>query len=117
MFKIYLKSYLYLIISLLSLTIIFTIINYLIPTNTNILKLLITPISILISTTILGKSVSKKAYLEGIKFTSIYIIFSILIFILFKNKFNFLLIIIHLINLTIGIIGSMIGINLKNKKS
>ena len=116
MIKIYLKSYLYLFISILSLTIIFTTINYILPTNTNFIKLFIPLISIIISTIILGKKVTSKAYLEGIKFTSIYIIFSLIIFIIFNNSFKITLILIYLLELLIGIIGSKIGINL-NKKS
>lgn len=116
MIKIYLKSYLYLFITILSLTIIFTIINYFFPTQTNFLNLFIPIISILISSIFLGKNVTSKAYLEGIKFTSIFILLSLIIFLIFGSTFKISLIFIYLIELLIGIIGSMIGINL-NKKS
>ena len=115
MLKIYLKNYLYLIISILSLTIIFTLINYFIPIKTDLIKSFIPTISILISTIILGKSVTKKAYLEGIKFTSIYILLSIILFLIFKNPFKIKIIIFYIIELSIGIIGSMIGINTRKK--
>ena len=57
----------------------------------------------------------QKAYIEGIKFTSIYIIISIIFSFIIKNPFTIKLIISYLSLLLSGIIGSMIGINLKNK--
>jgi len=115
MLKNYLKSYLYLFISILSLTIIFTIINYFFPKGTNFLKIIIPIISILISSIILGRNTKSKAYLEGLKFASIYIIFSLILFIIFKNTFTIKIIILYLIELLTGIIGSMIGINIRKK--
>ena len=116
MLKKYLKSYLYLFGSILILTLILSIINYFLTFPTKLIKLLIPIISILISTIILGKNVKQKAYLEGIKFTSIYIILSIIISIITKNSFTIKLIISYISLLLSGIIGSMIGINL-NKNS
>ena len=116
MLKNYLKSYLYLFISILIFTIILSIVNnfYIFPTK--IIKLLIPIISILISSIILGKNTKSKAYLEGIKFTSLYIILSIIISLITKNPFTFKLILSYLLQLLSGIIGSMIGINLSKKK-
>lgn len=115
MLKNYLKSYLYLFISILILTLILSIVNYFFPIPTKVIKLLIPIISILISSIILGKNTKQKAYLEGIKFTSIYIILSIILSIIFKNTFSIKLIISYLLLLLSGIIGSMIGINLNKK--
>lgn len=112
MLKNYLKSYLYLFTSILILTLILSIINYFFNIPTKIIKLLIPIISILISSIILGKNTKSKAYLEGIKFTSIYILISIILSILTKNIFTFKLILSYLLLLLSGIIGSMIGINL-----
>lgn len=115
MLKNYLKSYLYLFILILILTIILSIINYFFTIPTKIIKLLIPIISIIISTIILGKNTKSKAYLEGIKFTSLYIILSIIISLIIKNSFSFKLILCYLILLLSGIIGSMIGINISKK--
>ena len=115
MLKNYLKSYLYLFIIILILTIILSTINYFITFPTKTIKLLIPIISILVSSIILGKNSKQKAYLEGIKFTSIYIIFTIIISLIFKNPFTLKLILSYLLLLLTGIIGSMIGINLSKK--
>ena len=115
MLKNYLKSYMYLFISIISLTIIFTLINYFIPKGTNIIKTFIPIISIFIATIILGKNSKSKAYLEGIKFTSIYIIFSLILFLIFKNPLKIKTIIYYIIQLLIGIIGAMTGINIRKK--
>lgn len=116
MIKQYLKSYAYLFISILILTLLLTTINYFYPFNTKIIKLLIPIISILISSIILGKNTKAKAYLEGIKFTSLYIILSIIISLLTHNTFTFKLILSYLLLLLTGSIGSMIGINLNKNK-
>jgi len=115
MLKNYLKSYIYLFGSILILTLILTIINYFFIIPTKVIKLLIPIISILISTIILGKNTKSKAYLEGLKFTSLYIFLSMIISLLTKNPFNFKLILCYLLFLLSGIIGSMIGINLSKK--
>ena len=115
MLKIYLKSYLYLFSMIIILTLILSIINYFIPIPTNIIKLLITIISMFISSIILGKQTKAKAYLEGLKFSSIYLIISIIISIITNNSFTIKLIISYLILSISGIIGSMIGINLTKK--
>ena len=115
MLKIYLKSYAYLFASIIILTIILSTINYFYIFPTKVIKILIPIISILISTVILGKNTKSKAYLEGLKFTTLYIIISIIISIIFKNSFTFKLILCYLLQLLSGIIGSMIGINLTKK--
>ena len=115
MLKNYLKSYAYLFSLILILTIILSIINYFIIIPTKIIKLLIPIISILISSIILGKNTKEKAYLEGLKFSSLYIFLSIIISLITKNPFTFKLIICYLLLLLTGIIGSMIGINLSKR--
>ena len=115
MLKNYLKSYIYLFSILLILTLILSITNYFITFSTKIIKLLIPIISLLVSSIILGKNTKEKAYLEGLKFSSLYIILSIIISLLTKNPFNFKLIICYLLLLLTSIIGSMIGINLSKK--
>ena len=116
MLKNYLKSYLYLFSLIIILTLILSIINYFFNIPTNIIKLLIPTISILISSIILGKNTKEKAYIEGIKFSSIYIVLSITFTIIFKTSFSLKLIVSYLLFLLSGIIGSMIGINLYKEK-
>ena len=115
MLKKYLKSYLYLFGSILVITLILSIINYFYTFPTKVIKLLIPIISILISSIILGKNTKEKAYLEGLKFTLIYIILSIIVSLLTKNTFTFKLILSYLLQLLTGIVGSMIGINLSKR--
>ena len=115
MLKKYLKSYLYLFSSIIILTIILSLLNYFYTFPTKTIKLLIPIISILLSSIILGKNTKEKAYLEGLKFTSIYIILSLIISLITKNPFTIKLILSYLLLLLTGIIGSMIGIQLKNK--
>jgi len=115
MLKNYIKSYIYLFTLILILTLLLSTINYFFIFKTKLIKLLIPIISILISSIILGKNTKQKAYLEGIKFTSIYIIISIIISIITKNPFTIKLIVSYLSLLLSGIIGSMIGINLNKK--
>lgn len=115
MLKNYLKSYLYLFSIILILTLILSIINYFITFPSKVIKLLIPIISIFISSIILGKKTKEKAYLEGLKFSSLYILLSIIISIITKNPFSIKLIISYLILLISGIIGSMIGINITKK--
>lgn len=116
MIKNYLKSYLYLFTSIIILTLILSVVNYFIIIPTKTIKLLIPIISILISTIILGKNSKSKAYLEGLKFTSLYLLISIITSLITKNPFTFKLILSYLILLLSGIVGSMIGINLKKKE-
>lgn len=113
MLKNYLKSYIYLITSLIIFTIIFTIINYFTTNSLSIIKILIPIISILISSFILGKNTKNKAYLEGIKFSLIYLIFTTILKLILKTSFNYKTFIIYLVIILSSIIGSTIGINTK----
>ena len=69
----------------------------------------------LISSIILGKNIKEKAYLEGIKFSSIYIILSIILKFILNTPYSYKTIIIYFLILFTSIIGSMIGINIKQK--
>lgn len=115
MLKTYIKSYGILYGIILLLTILLSIFNYYTLNTSIIFNLLIPIISILISTIFLGKNSNNKAYLEGIKFTSIYIIISIITSIILK-LFSIKNLIFNIILLFIGTIGSMIGINFKKNK-
>lgn len=114
MLKTYIKCYGILYGIILLLTFLLSVFNYYSNNTYIILKALIPIIGIIISTIILGKKTNNKAYIEGIKFTFIYIIISIILSLILKT-FNIKIIIFNLILLFIGVIGSMIGINLKRK--
>ena len=115
MINTYLKRYGYLFGIIIILTIILSVLNYFIPFKAETIKLIIPIISMLISSIILGKNIKEKAYLEGIKFSSLYIIFTIIIKLLLKTNFNYKVVIMLIALLITSVIGSMIGINLKKE--
>ena len=88
MIKKYLKYYGLLIGIIIILTLIISIINYFINIPINTFKIIIPIISMFISCLFLGKSSKEKAYLEGIKFSLIYIIITIILKLLVKTTFN-----------------------------
>lgn len=114
MVKTYLKCYLYFILIFFCLSLILSIMNYLFNNELYIFKVLIPVFSFLVSSFVLGLNSKRKAYLEGIKFSSVYVILSLIIsFIIIKNSFS-VTIVIYYISLIIScVIGSMIGINFK----
>ena len=116
MFRNYLKSYAYLFGMIIIFTFVLSVGNYFFEFSTKIIKILIPIISIFISTIVLGKNTKSKAYMEGIKFTSLYVILSIIISLITKNPFSFKLIISYVLFILIGVVGSMIGINLNKNK-
>lgn len=113
MFKKYLKSYLYLFGLIIILTIVISIMNYLFSKNFSIIKIIIPIISMLVASVILGKSIKEKAYLEGLKFSSIYLVIVTIMKLIFKQTFDYKVIIMYFLLMFTGIIGSMVGINLK----
>ena len=115
MIKTYLKCYAYLLGLVIFLTLILSIINYFFKLPTTIIKIIIPIISMLISSFILGKNTKEKAYLEGIKFSSIYLIFITIIKLILKTNFNYKTIIIYIAIVLTSLIGSTIGINNKKK--
>lgn len=115
MLKNYLKCYGYLISLIIIMTLILSIINYFINIPSNIIKIIIPIISLLTSSIILGKNTKEKAYIEGIKFSSIYIIIITILKLILKTDFNFKIIIIYILLIFTSIIGSTIGINIKKK--
>ncbi len=115
MIKTYLKSYIYFLGSILILTMLLSIINYFINIPTNTIKIIIPILSMLISAIFLGKNTKQKAYLEGIKFSLIYLIIITIIKLILKSSFNINVIIIYLVLIFTSIIGSTIGINSKKQ--
>lgn len=116
MIKNYLKSYAYLLGLIIVMTFIFSIFNYFFMFSTKGIKILIPIISMFISTIILGRKAKAKAYIEGIKFSSIYIIMAIVLSLITKNPFTFKLILSYMMILLSGIVGAMIGINLNKNR-
>lgn len=115
MIKKYLISYGYLFGIILILTIIISILNYFIPFNSSVIKIIIPILSMFISSIILGKNTKELAYIEGIKFSIIYIIIITIIKLLTKTNFDFKTIIIYIALILSSIIGAMIGINQKKE--
>jgi len=114
--KKYLISYIYFISINLILTLILSLINYFTNYTNTIIKILIPITATFISTIILGKHTNTKAYLGGLKFTSIYLIIMLITnYLILHNSFNFKTLIFYLLILFTGTIGSMLGINLKRK--
>ena len=113
MIKNYLKSYGYLIILLLALTLITSVISYIFNISLNITKLIIPIISMFISTIILGKNIKEKGYLEGIKYSSLFLLLISIIKLIVKSNFNYKVIIMYIALIITSIIGASIGINLK----
>ncbi len=115
MIKHYLKSYGYLLISIITLTFIITLFNYfgLFSSNiTNIFKLLIPIISLFVTALMVGKKASKRGLLEGLKYGGIFIIGILIINnLILGTNFQAKILIYYLILLVSSMIGSMIGIN------
>ena len=117
MLKSYLKSYLYLFSIIITLTIILSIINSLTSWDSSTIKIIIPIISLFISSIILGKNTKESAYIEGIKFSTIFLILITILKLILKTSFNYKIIIIYFTYLFSSILGSMLGINIKKNKS
>ncbi len=115
MIKTYLKTYLYFFILVIILTIILSIINYIVSFNNSILKISIPPVSMFISSIFLGKATKQKAYLEGIKLSIIYLLFTSIFKIIINSPFTYKNIIIFILIIISSILGAMLGINLKKE--
>ncbi len=117
--KLYGKTFLYTILSLLISLLFITLFYYFNFINENIykiLKLLILIINIFISSFLLGKKASSKGYLEGIKLSTLIIIFFFILTLLFNEPFKFRIILYYFILFITATFGSMLGINKKKIK-
>lgn len=113
--KIYLKSSIYFIITILIGSIIVTLINYfsILPYSIiKVIRLIIPLVGVFIGSYKIGKTSSKKGYIEGIKFGSIWVIIFIIINLIIKS-FELSSIIYFIIFLLISVLGGVIGINKK----
>lgn len=112
----YLKSFILSLIIFLSSIIILTILNYFNIVSGIILKvleLLIPLISIFIGSYKLGKTSNQKGYIEGLKYSSIWISIFLLFNIITKNLTPIIILYLLLIIL-ISVLSSILGINKKN---
>lgn len=115
-----LKPIIYIFSILILSLLLLTTLNYFDITNQNtstIIKILIPIISFFIGSFILGKNSNKKGWLEGLKLSSILILLFILLnYIIFKQSFQIKSIIFYITLIISSILGSIIGINKKNKE-
>ncbi len=106
------------IIILLLVTFLITLLNYINIISLTIVNVFsyITPfIAFFTGGFLLGKNSFNKGYLEGIKFGLINIILLFIFnYLAFDQGFNIVNIILYLITIISSILGSVIGINLKN---
>lgn len=111
----YLKSFIWSLGIFISSIIILTIFNYFNILNSNIIKIIelfIPLISIFIGSYKIGKLSNKKGYIEGLKYSSIWIII-FLIFNSITNNISIIGIVYLLLLIIISLLGSILGINRK----
>ena len=117
----YIKGLILCIGILFILSLILTIFSYfdMFKANTiNILKIITITLSFLIGGIYVGLNSKKKGYIEGIKFSLLFIIVSLLFILSLPNiKLNLKTFLYYVIITFISIIGSMIGINKKKVKN
>ena len=116
MIKKYLISYAYTLGIIIVGTFIITLLNYfnLLSSNiANTLILIIVIASIFVGSFLLGKKSNKKGYLEGIKYSAIFILLLVIINLLFVKVFEIKSLIYFLIIVVSSTFGSMLGINKK----
>lgn len=105
--------------TILILSFIINIFNYydLIPKNIyKTILILVTALSILIGSYLLGKKTEKKGYIEGLKYSVLIIaLFYIIAFLAFDKTITISSLLYYLIIVTTSCIGAMIGINKKDK--
>lgn len=109
----YLKSMLYTLITLLTGTIIVTIFNYFNILNGlphKIITLIIPIIGMLIGSFLIGKTSKQKGYIEGLKYSIIWIIILLIINLITKN-FTLTSIIYYIILILLSTLTGALGIN------
>jgi putative membrane protein (TIGR04086 family) len=117
--RIYLKALGYLCVGVLGLTLVLTIFHYfnLISDKiVDIIKLIIAVISVGTAGYITGHSCDRKGWLEGLKLAGIVIVILALLTLIFRLGFSTGTLIYYAIIVASSVIGSMIGINFKEKK-
>lgn len=113
-------SFIYIIGTLLILTLITTTFSYFNIFNdkvTSIIKIIIPIISMFIGGFYIGKNSNKKGFLEGLKLGLIFSLFLIIFnYLALFNSFEFKHLLFYIILIISSIFGSMIGIMKKNEK-
>lgn len=112
----YLKYFSILLLSIIIPIFILTIFNYFEVFNNNVidvLKLIVTLVSILVNSFYLGKNSKSKGYIEGLKFGLMFIIFITLSNLILINEFSLRIIIYYILIVVTSMVGSTIGINKK----
>lgn len=116
----YLKSLLYILISIIAFGLFITILNYfnIISTNTcKYFKIISIIISFIIGGLYIGKRSSTKGYLEGLKISlSAIAILILLNYLGFDKSFSFKSIIFYIIIIISSVLGSITGINRRKAK-
>ena len=115
MIKNYLKSYIWLIGIIIGLTIILAVTNYFIRLPVLTFKMIILLVASFISSIILGKMSKEKAYLEGLKYSVIYLVIVTIIRLIMHINFNYKVVIMYIAIVFTSIVGAMIGINIKKQ--
>ena len=113
--KNYLKSSLYTLSIMVICTIIVTLLNYfkiINGTTLNIIHYIIPIISVMVGSFILGKTSSKKGYIEGLKYSGIWSTLFLIINIFIK-ELNISSIIFFIILILLSMLSSILGINRK----
>ena len=114
-------SFLFLFSSFIILTMIMTIFSYfniLGDKTTNIFKIIIPIISLFIGGFYIGKKSMKKGWLEGLKLSIICSIIIIIInYLVYSSPFESKNILYYIILIASSVLGSMIGINFKQKNN
>lgn len=114
-------SFLFLFSSFIILTMIMTIFSYfniLGDKTTNIFKIIIPIISLFIGGFYIGKKSIKKGWLEGLKLSIICSIIIVIInYLVYSSPFESKNILYYIILIASSVLGSMIGINFKQKNN
>ena len=109
-------SLIYIVSSILVLTLLFTLINYFNVINDktmSIFKIIIPIISLFIGGIYLGLNTKFKGFCNGLKLGLVFIFIMIILNIIFISNFELKNILYYLILLITTTLGSMIGINIK----
>lgn len=108
------KSFSFGISIFLILNLFTTILSYFNIINTNIPRIIIFIITILLSGIYLGINNKKKGLLNGIKLSIIYILISIILILILPNlEFSLKIVLYYLFIILLSIIGSILGVNIK----
>lgn len=117
--KVYLKSLFISFLTIIILTLVMTILSYfnILPTKSlSFIKIIILIISLLVGGYFIGINCKSKGWLEGIKYSFIFIIIILIInLLILKNSFEIKSLIYYVIMTISSMIGSMYGISRKIK--